>query len=350
MRRYWVLLTACVALALLIAGCAGSAPAGTTAQGTSQPSAQQSKDAPKTAAKVLDLAYNATNDLTDRGYAWFAEEVGKKSNGTLQVRYHPATLLTKEAEIVDAVKSGNIAMGTPVGAAASLFPEFGVFMSPYLVRSYDHAYKMLNGEIGKEMADLIENKYKVKVLFYMDFGFRHFFNTKKPITKPDDLKGMKMRVQQGKVYTDTVNGLGASAVPMGFAEMIPAIQQGVVDGADLPIVNIKNYKINEIAKYVSITYHNYTPSMTLINPDVWKGLTADQQKLLTEAGLGAQAKMREEAESVDSLEGAKKLLEPLGMQVNGSDQEAFRKLAEEKLWPGFKSQYSEMWDKIASFK
>jgi len=123
-----------------------------------------------------------------------------------------------------------------------------------------------------------------------------------------------------------------------------------VDGADLPIVNIKNYKINEIAKYVSITYHNYTPSMTLINPDVWKGLTADQQKLLTEAGLGAQAKMREEAESVDSLEGAKKLLEPLGMQVNGSDQEAFRKLAEEKLWPGFKSQYSEMWDKIASFK
>jgi|GEM_PF-6429388 len=216
MRRYWVLLTACVALALLIAGCAGSAPAGTTAQGTSQPSAQQSKDAPKTAAKVLDLAYNATNDLTDRGYAWFAEEVGKKSNGTLQVRYHPATLLTKEAEIVDAVKSGNIAMGTPVGAAASLFPEFGVFMSPYLVRSYDHAYKMLNGEIGKEMADLIENKYKVKVLFYMDFGFRHFFNTKKPITKPDDLKGMKMRVQQGKVYTDTVNGLGASAVADGL--------------------------------------------------------------------------------------------------------------------------------------
>ncbi len=348
MRRYWFLLvTATIALAVAVAGCAagtGGSPA------ASQPGSQPAAGAASGQAKVLDLAYNATNDLTDRGYAYFAEEVNKRSKGTLQIRYHPATLLTKEAEIVDAVKSGNIAMGTPVGAAASMFPEFGVFMSPYLVRSYDHAYKMLNGEIGKQMAELIENKYKVKPLFYMDFGFRHFFNTKKAITRPEDLKGMKMRVQQGKVYTDTVNGLGASAVPMGFTEMIPAIQQGVVDGADLPIVNIKNYKIYEIAKYVSITFHNYTPSMTLINPDVWKGLTADQQKLLTEVGLEAQGRMRNEAESVDSLEGAKKLLEPLGMQVNASDQDAFRKIAEQQLWPQFKQQYPDMWDKIASVK
>ena len=302
------------------------------------------------APKVLDLAYVNNSDLTHNAYEWMSKEIGQRSNGNLQIRYHPGTLLTKEAEIIDAVKSGNIAMGTPVGAASSIIPEMGVFMVPYLVRDYNQAYTMFNGEIGKQLGDLIERKYKMRVLFYMDMGFRHFWNSKRPINTPSDLKGLKLRVQQGKVFADTVNGLGASAVPMGWNEVIPAVQQGVVDGADLPVANIFNLKAYEVSKYASLTFHNYSPTVTVINPDIWKGLTPDQQKMLQEVAMLAQKRMRNDVESVDSLAGAKKLLEPVGMKVNQADLAAFREVAEKNIWPQYKKVYPEMWDKIVNTK
>jgi tripartite ATP-independent transporter DctP family solute receptor len=311
-------------------------------------SAQQ--PAAKSPTKFLDLAFTNNTDSTHQAYEWMVKELNQRSKGTLQIRYHAATLITKEAEVVDAVKSGNIAMGTPAGAASSLIPEFGVFLVPYLVRDYKHAYAMFNGEVGKQLSALIEQKYKLRVLFYYDLGFRHFWNTKKPIYTPADLKGMKMRVQQGKVFADTVNGLGASAVPMGWAEVIPAVQQGVVDGADLPVANILHNKAYEVAKYASLTGHNYGPSMTVINPDIWKGLSPEHQKLLQEVAMLSQERMRHHIESVDSLAGAKKLLEPKGMVVNQADVGAFRKVAEENVWPKYKQMYPEMWDKIVNTK
>ena len=341
MRRYnWVLGIVVLSLALLLDW------GGENALAAQQPA----KEAPKTSAKVLDLAYVNNSDLTHMAYEWMSKEIHQRSNGTLQIRYHPGTLLTKEAEIIDAVKSGNIAMGTPVGAASSLIPEMGVFMVPYLVRNYNQAYNMFNGEIGKQLADLIERKYKLRVLIYMDMGFRHFWNNKRPINKPEDLKGLKLRVQQGKVFADTVNGLGASAVPMGWTEVIPAVQQGVVDGADLPVANIFNLKAYEVSKYASLTFHNYSPTVTVINPDIWKGLSPDQQKMLQDVAMLAQKRMRNDIESVDSLAGAKKLLEPVKMIVNQADLEAFRKVAEKNIWPQYKKLYPEMWENIVNTK
>ena len=166
-----------------------------------------------------------------------AEEVTRRSHATLTVVFHGGTLLNKELEIMDAVKSGNVAIGSPSGAASTVFPELGVFLVPYLVRDYAHAYKMFNGEIGKSLDEQFQRKYRLKILLFFDYGFRHFWNNKRPIAKPDDLKGLKLRVQQGKVFADTVNGLGANAVPMSWSEVVPAAQQGVIDGADLPILD-----------------------------------------------------------------------------------------------------------------
>ena len=168
--------------------------------------------------------------------------------------------MTKELEIINAVKSGNIAMGDPGGAAATVFPEMGVFLVPYLVASYDQAYKMFNGAIGDRLDKQFQDKYKLKVLFFYDYGFRHFWNNSRPIAEPKDLRGLKMRVQPAKVFADTINGLGGVAVPMAWGEVIPAAQQGVIDGADLPIVNILALKAYEVSKYCSMTYHNYGPT------------------------------------------------------------------------------------------
>jgi tripartite ATP-independent transporter DctP family solute receptor len=305
----------------------------------------------KPAAKKLDLAYLlAPPESGAVGLKFMAEEVTKRSNGSINMIFHGGTLLNKELEIMDAVKSGNVAIGSPIGAASTVFPEMGVFLTPYLVRDYKHAYTMFNGQIGKELDEKFQQKYKVKILFFFDYGFRHFWNNKRPINTPADLKGLKMRVQQGRVFADTVNGLGASAVPMPWGEVIPAAQQGVIDGADLPIVNINALKIYEVAKYASMTYHNYGPTLLVANLDVWKSLTPDQQKLVMDVGAEAQRKIREATESVDNFAKAKEILEAKGMKVNQADVAAFRRIAEEKIWPQYRQQYAEMWDKIVNTK
>jgi tripartite ATP-independent transporter DctP family solute receptor len=306
---------------------------------------------PKPGAKKLDIAYLlAPPESGAVALKFMAEEVTKRSNGSINMIFHGGTLLNKELEIMDAVKSGNVAIGSPIGAASTVFPEMGVFLTPYLVRDYNHAYTMFNGEIGKNLDQIFQTKYKVKLLYFFDYGFRHFWNNRKPINTPADLKGLKMRVQQGRVFADTVNGLGANAVPMPFGEVIPAVQQGVIDGADLPIVNINALKIYEVSKFASMTFHNYGPTCVVMNLDIWKGLTPEQQKLILEVSAEAQKKVREATESVDNFAKAKEILEARGMKVNQADVASFRKLAEEKIWPAYKQQYAEMWDKIVSTK
>jgi tripartite ATP-independent transporter DctP family solute receptor len=241
-------------------------------------------------------------------------------------------------------------MGDPGGAAATVFPEMGVFLVPYLIASYDQAYKMFNGAVGDRLDKQFQDKYKLKVLFFYDYGFRHFWNSKRPIAEPKDLRGLKMRVQQAKVFADTINGLGGVAVPMAWGEVIPAAQQGVIDGADLPIVNILALKAYEVSKYCSLTYHNYGPTAAVINLDLWNGLTDPQRKLIADASRNAQTKVRQLTESVDNFEKAKELLEGKGMTVNTANVDAFRKLAQEKVWPAYKQQFPELWEEIVATK
>jgi tripartite ATP-independent transporter DctP family solute receptor len=279
-------------------------------------------------------------------FAWLAKEVTKRSNGTLDVQFYGSTLLTKELEIINAVKAGNIAIGNPGGAAATVFPEMGVFLVPYLVRSYDQAYRLFNGKVGDQLDAQFQAKYKLKVLCFFDYGFRHFWNSKRPINEPKDLRGLKMRVQQAKVFADTINGLGGNAVPMPWGEVIPAAQSGVIDGADLPIVNILALKAYEVSKYCSMTFHNYGPTANVMNLDVWNSLTPDQQKLMLDVSREAQERIRQATESVDNLQKAKELLEAKGMTVNAANVEAFRKVAQDKVWPAYQKQYPELWDEI----
>jgi tripartite ATP-independent transporter DctP family solute receptor len=281
-------------------------------------------------------------------FAWMSEEVAKRSKGALDVQFHGGTLLSKELEIMNAVKAGNIAMGGPAGAAATVFPEMGVFLVPYLVKSYDQAYRMFNGKIGDQLDAQFQDKYKVKVLCFYDYGFRQFWNNKRPIIEPKDLRGLRLRVQQAKVFADTINGLGGNAVPLPWGEVIPAAQQGVIDGADLPIVNILALKVYEVSKYCSMTSHNYGPTVVVINLEIWNGLAKDQQKLLLDVAREAQERIRKDTESVDSLAKAKELLEPKGMVANAADVDAFRKVAQEKIWPAYEKQFGAMWEAVAN--
>jgi tripartite ATP-independent transporter DctP family solute receptor len=281
---------------------------------------------------------------------WFSKEVSSRSKGDIQVEFFGATLISKEIEIANAVKTGNIAMGTASGGAATITPEFGVFIVPYLVPDYKTAYAMFNGKIGQQFDELFQKKYGLKVLFFYDNGFRHFWNSKRAIVEPKDLRGLKLRAQPGRIFADAINGLGGNAVPLPFSELVTAAQQGVIDGGDMPIANFVPVKLYEVSKYASMSFHVYSPSYVVFNPQTWQSLTDAQRKLLTEIGREAQDRMRQTISSVDSLEGAKKLLEPHGMSVNQVDIELFRKTAKENIWPQYQKQYADGWDEIANFK
>ena len=305
----------------------------------------------QTQPKKLVFAHiNANPESAAVAFDAMAKAVTERSKGALDMQFFGKTLIPQELEIMNAVKSGSIAMGSPAGAAATVFPEMGALLVPYLVKDYQSAYAMLNGRIGDKLNKEIEDKYKLKVLCYFDYGFRHFWTSKKPIIEPRDLRGAKIRVQQAKVFGDTISGLGGNAVPMAWGEVITAAKQGVIDGGDLPIVNIKALKVYEVSKYVSMTYHNYGPTNAVMNLDIWNGLSPEHQKLIMDAAREAQMKIRDLTESVNNFAAAKKELEPFGMTVVEAKVEEFRKVAQQKIWPAYKSQYGALWDEIEGFK
>src|SRR5256714_2707202 len=302
-------------------------------------------------AKTLVFAHvNAAPESAAINFEWMAKEVNARSKGALDMQFFGKTLIPQELEVMNAVKSGSIAIGSPSGAAATVFPEMGAFLVPYLVKDYAHAYAMVNGKIGDKLDQEIQDKYKLKVLCFYDFGFRHFWTSKKPIIEPRDLRGQKIRVQQAKVFGDTINGLGGNAVPMGWGEVVTAAKSGVIDGGDLPIVNQVALKIYDVSKFCSMTFHNYGPTLVVMNLEMFNGLTPAQQKLMLDTSRETQTKIREATESVDNFAKAKSELEPFGMVVVEAKIDQFRKVAQEKIWPAYKSQYGALWDEIEGFK
>jgi TRAP-type transport system periplasmic protein len=303
----------------------------------------------QTAPKKLVFAHiNPTPESAAVAFDWFAKEVTQRSKGELEVEFHGSTLLAKEVDIMNAVKSGNIAIGNPAGAVATIFPEMGVFLVPYLVTSYDQAYRLLNGPLGDRLDQTFQEKYGVKRLCFFDYGFRHFWNSRRPINEPRDVRGMKLRAQPSKIFADTINGLGGIAVPMPWSEVITAAQQGVIDGADLPVVNMVPLKAYEVSKYFSMTAHNYAPTVNVMNLGVWNGLTESQRTLITDVSMQAQQMIRSATEGVDNPEKAKQLLEPLGMTVNAPNRAPFKKVAQDKIWPVYQKMYPELWEQIVA--
>src|SRR3981081_4150338 len=168
---------------------AGAGMAGILATGRAPAFAQS---APK---KLVFAHINAIPESAAVAFDWMAKEATAQSKGALDVQFFGKTLIPQELEIINAVKSGSVAMGSPAGAAATVFPEMGALLVPYLVKDYASAYAMLNGRIGDKLSKQIEDNYKLKVLCYFDYGFRHFWTSKKPIVEPKDLRGAKIRVQ-----------------------------------------------------------------------------------------------------------------------------------------------------------
>ena len=253
----------------------------------------------------------------------FAELVKSKTNGRIEVQIAPSAQLGDDAAMVTALRTGALDLSAnSQGAVANAVPEYAAYGMPFLFSSAAAAFKLLDGPLGKELADKSAEKGLV-VLGYWDNGIRHMTNSKHPIAKVEDMKGLKMRTPPDAVLVDIMQALGAEAQQIKFAELYVALQQGVVDGQENPLMNIHASKLYEVQKHLALTSHMFQMTPLLVSKRTWDRLTDADRKSLTAAAAEATALQRKLAQEADD-----KLLADLkakGVQVSTIDKAAFAK-------------------------
>jgi len=251
----------------------------------------------------------------------FAEVVKAKSNGRIEVTVAGASQLGDDAAMITALRTGALDMSAnSQGAVANVVPEYAAFGMPFLFSSQAHAWKVMDGPAGKELAEKSAEKGLI-VLGYWDNGIRHMSNSKRPLLKPEDLKGLKMRTPPDAVTVDIMQSMGAEAQQIKFSELYVALQQGVVDGQENPLVNIWAGKLHEVQKYISLTGHKYELTPFLIGKRSWDKLSDADKKIIQEAATEATVLQRKLAQESDEKMFAE--LKAKGVQIDKVDQGPF---------------------------
>jgi TRAP-type transport system periplasmic protein len=253
----------------------------------------------------------------------FAEVLKAKTGGRFEVQVAPSAQLGDDAAMVTALRTGALDFSAnSQGAVANAVPEYAAFGMPFLFANLPQAWKLLDGPLGRELADKSAEKGLV-VLGYWDNGIRHMSNSKKPLLKPEDLKGMKMRTPPDAVTVDIMQALGAEAQQIKFAELYVALQQGVVDGQENPLMNIHASKIYEVQKFISLTGHKYEMTPFLMSRRSWDRLSDADRKAVQEAAAEATALQRKLSQESDEKLVAE--LKAKGVRVDTVDKAAFEK-------------------------
>ncbi len=244
------------------------------------------------ASVVLKLGHIAepTNPYV-MGADKFAELVKEKSKGDIEIKVFPSSQLGAQKELIEGLIYGTVDMTLTGTAELGTFqPQMALFDMPFLFKDRAHAYKALD-TVGMELGKPLEAK-GIKLLGYMENGIRHLTNNTRPVKSPADMKGLKIRVMNNKVYVEMMKSLGASPTPMAFSELYSAMQQGTVDGQENPSAHIFTKRFYEVQKYASLTGHAYAPEPVLISMASWKKLTPAQQQIIQSAADDAIAWQR----------------------------------------------------------
>ncbi len=266
------------------------------------------------------------------GTFYFEKLVEERSNGRIDIEPHIASSLGTAREIVEGVQLGTIQMGdVENGPMDSFVQECALWNLPYLFTSLDEAHKIQASDIGKNIQAQFE-KVGIKHLAFNDGGFRYFTNSKHPIKSVSDFSGLKIRVMESPIYIGMVEALGGSAVPIAFAELYTALQQGTVDGQENPLDLIYAQAYYEVQDYVSLSEHLYYPRQHIINLDFFNSLPEDLQQIIAQCSVDACAYQNEYYK-----EYTEKMLDALiekGMNVSEFDKEAAIK-ATSAIWPNY---------------
>ncbi len=265
--------------------------------------------------RIIRFGYGL-NEQSNQGRAAkaFAEAVEKASGGKMKVRTVGASALGPDAQMQQALIGG--AQEMMVGSTATLVgitKEMALWDTPFLFNTSAEADAMLDGPVGQKVMAKLPEKGLVG-LVYWENGFRNLTNSKRPVTKLEDLEGIKLRVMQNNIYLDSFKLLGANAVPMPFSELFSALETKTVDGQENPYNTILSSKFYEVQKYVSATNHVYSPWIVMASKKWWDGLSKDEQKVLMDAAVASREFERKDTR--EEAQNAVKELQAKGMAFN----------------------------------
>ena len=223
----------------------------------------------------------------------FADLVAQKSGGKMQVKLFPGGVLGGDVQVLSAVQGGTIDMTSMnSGILQGQVKEFAIVDFPFLFNDPKEADAVLDGPIGRALADKLPEKGLVHLAYY-DLGFRQLTNSKRPIKTADDIVGLKIRVIQSPIYIDTFAALGANPVPMPITEVYTAMEQKTIDGHENPFTVIETNKFYEVQKYLTGSRHIYNPQTMMISKKTWDRLNKDEQQILLDAAKESQVFQRQ---------------------------------------------------------
>lgn len=251
----------------------------------------------------------------------FGKLLEEKTNGRLKVQVFHSAQLGQEKDTIEQTRFGVIDLNRiNMAPFNNLIPETFVPALPFIFRSVEHMRKTMDGPIGDQILKAFEPHGLVALAFY-DSGARSFYNSKRPIKTPADMKGMKIRVQQSDLFVDLVNALGANATPMPFGEVYSALQTGVIDGAENNWPSYESTRHFEVAKNYSLTEHSMSPEVLVMSKKAFDKLAPGDQAAVRAAARESVATMRGLWEAKEKQ--AEEKIRASGTQINKVEKQAF---------------------------
>lgn len=258
--------------------------------------------------------------LFDLSATEFAKRANAKLAGKATVVVFGSSQLGGDKEMLQKLKLGTLDMALPSTVMSSEADLFGLFEMPYLVKDRAHMGRIEKAIFWPKLEPAAEAK-GLKVLAVWENGYRHITNSKRPIVKPADLQGIKLRVPEGKWRLKMFQAYGANPAPMKLSEVFTALSTGVMDGEENPLTQIWSQKFQEVQTYLSMTGHVYTPAYLTVGMRRWASLPEDVRKVLEDAAKDTQAYVYAQAKKDDDDLQAKFVA--AGMKVNQADKDAF---------------------------
>lgn len=250
-----------------------------------------------------------------------AKMLEEESKGRITLKIFPGRQLGEEKDTIEQTIAGAIDINrVNMAPLNSVAPPTAIPGLPFIFRSVEHMHKVMDGPIGDQILDSLEPYGLIGLCFY-DSGARSFYNSKKPIKTPEDMKGMKIRVQNSDLFVSMVAALGANATPMEFGQVYEALSTGVIDGAENNWPSYESTRHFEVAKYYSLDEHSMSPEVLVVSKVTWNKLSKEDQALLRKVAKASVPVMRKLW--VENEQKSRKTVEAAGCQINTVDKKPF---------------------------
>jgi tripartite ATP-independent transporter DctP family solute receptor len=295
------------------------------------------------APKVIKVGHSGNAQFPYQIYLeMWGKQIAEATDNRYQLEVYHSDLYGKQNQLIEGCQLGTRDMVMATGSLLTSYsPKIGVLNLPFLFNDSEEAYAVLHGAVGNEFADSLASRNLI-VIGWFESGFRHLFPPR-PVNHPDDLKGMKLRVVNSAEMIDTINAMGASAVPMGFNDVYSAWQLGTIDGCEGTLTHMITQKYYELTKTSALVGYMYMPGVLIMSKKLWNSIPPADQAIFIEQAKKVSRFSYDNQKSLDAEE--IKQCEAQGVVFTRPDKEPFRQ-AVASVYEKYNSKYGDMLDKI----